>query len=822
MSKVSKGAKSKSVRIGKASLSLAEPDLIPYVCHFDENTILTKDGELVKIIKISGFHESVTSEMTSLRQAVRESIIKHVKENNIALWFTTLRRKKDIEPEGEFKNAFAKKINQIWVEENGYNSSYVNELYISVIIQGLDTSIGNIGNMLQSIFPGAVKNKHREFLESANKELTKLTDKIIEDNKDYGARLLGLKEKDSVIYSEPMNLFGKIANLYEDEYKLQSKDMSELLASHKIAFGDYDVEVVGKKNKHFGTMLSLKEYSEVPDDLLDMILQLPFEFIITQSFDFIQHGNDLEYYQHQDYILDVSEDHILREVTNLDTILKETQETSTDFGELQTTFMIISDDKNELEEDVAQFLEQIQLLGLPVVRESIFSEHCFWSQLPANFAFLRRQKTINTNQIAGFASLYNFPAGSIDENHWGPAISILHTILNTPYFFSFHDGVEGNSLIMGKSHINTSLVANFLICQSLRVDPKIFYFDAEQVSKSFVNAIDGHYYMPASDKVGSEELEMNPLSLTNDPKHKKFLIEFFTSLVSSSKIPIPKEELAQIPEIVEKLFKDKVGNFEKAIKYFDTDKTKNLHNKLNIWNGPKLKKFFASKDEKVFSNQITGFDLSAIANSKPILIPIVKYLLYKIEDQLDGSPTIIVFSKAFRLLNSKIIVSDLDKLLDRLKEKNCIMIMNVHDIDGMAKSKLFTQIDHHFTSKVFFPDKKVSDDAFKLYRGVHNLSNEEVQMLGMMDENQNQFLLRHGKDSVIISLDLPGHEEYFRILANDQKSTLILNKVLKKYGKKSNWIAQLINITRQVIDKEIADEKMRIKQERIEKFKSYS
>lgn len=820
MSKVSKGSKSRSVRIGKASLSLAESDLIPYVCHFDENTILTKDGELVKIIKISGFHESVTSEMNSLRQAVRESIIKNVQENNFALWFTTLRRKKDIEPKGQFKNPFAKKINQIWVQENGYNSSYVNELYISVIIQGIDTSIGNINNMFQSIFPGSVKNKHKKFLDEANKKLTELTNKIIQDNKSYGARILGLKEKESIIYSEPMNLFGKIANLYEDDYKLQTKDMSELLASHKIAFGDYDIEVIGENNKHFGTMLSLKEYSEVPDDLLDMILQLPFEFIITQSFDFIQHGNDLEYYKHQDYILDVSEDQILKEITNLDTILRETRETSTDFGELQTTFMIISDDKVELEEDVAQFLEQIQLLGLVVVRESIFSEHCFWSQLPANFAFLRRQKTINTNQIAGFASLYNFPAGSIDENHWGPAISILHTILNTPYFFSFHDGIEGNSLIMGKSHISTSLVANFLLCQSLRVNPKIFYFDANEVSKSFINAVDGHYYMPGSNKIGSEELEMNPLSLTQNPKHQEFLIKFFNSLVLSSKIP--KEELDQIPSIVAKLFQDKVDNFAKAIEYFETNKTKNLHNKLSIWCGPKLKKIFGGQDEKIFSNQITAFDISEIAQSKPILIPIVKYLLYKIEDQLDGSPTIIVFSKAFRLLNDQSIVSDLNKLLDRLRNKNCIIIMNVHDIEGMAKSKLFTQIDHHFTSKVFFPDNEISDNALKLYRGVHNLSIEEVQMLGMMSEKQNQFLLRHGKDSVIISLDLPGHEEYFRILANNKKSTLILNKVLKKYGKNSNWVAQLIKVTRQVIEKEIADEKMRIKQERIAKFKSFN
>ena len=69
--------------------------------------------------------------------------------------------------------------------------------------------------------------------------------------------------------------------------------------------------------------------------------------------------------------------------------------------------------------------------------EDIFLEHCFWSQLPGNFSFLRRQKIINTGRIAGFASLHSFPSGSISGNHWGSAICALKTVLNTPFFFNF-------------------------------------------------------------------------------------------------------------------------------------------------------------------------------------------------------------------------------------------------------------------------------------------------------------------------------------------------------------------------------------------------
>ena len=67
------------------------------------------------------------------------------------------------------------------------------------------------------------------------------------------------------------------------------------MANHKIAFGDREIEVSGKGNKNFATVLTIKEYHEVSTQSLDKILQLPFEFIITQSFDFFFHKKDLQF-----------------------------------------------------------------------------------------------------------------------------------------------------------------------------------------------------------------------------------------------------------------------------------------------------------------------------------------------------------------------------------------------------------------------------------------------------------------------------------------------------------------------------------------------
>ena len=59
-----------------------DEDFIPYVCHYDPNTIITKNGELLQIIRVTGFSGDAAASLTSLREIVRDAIVDNVKSNN--------------------------------------------------------------------------------------------------------------------------------------------------------------------------------------------------------------------------------------------------------------------------------------------------------------------------------------------------------------------------------------------------------------------------------------------------------------------------------------------------------------------------------------------------------------------------------------------------------------------------------------------------------------------------------------------------------------------------------------------------------------------
>ena len=373
-----------------------DEDFIPYVIHYDKKTILTKNGELMQIIRISGFsNTSVYAELVPLREAVRESIRENIKQTNFALWFNTIRRKKNISPEGEFNDYFSSKVNQTWEEVNNLQNDYVNELYITVIIEGFDTSISNFKSLAGSFSKRSTRKIHENFLKKSSESLTNVTSGILSSISDYGAKILEIKEWQGVLYSEQMRFLGKICNLQEKYYPLSALDISTELSANKIAFGNNEVEVTSGKDKNFSAIISLKEYSEIPIELLDKVLQMPFEFIISQSFDFSYRESELEFAKHQDKMLRISNDQVFRDVSGFTNFFEAVNGTATDYGKLQTTFMIVSKTREELDKDVKLIAEQFQALGMVIVREDCFMEDCFWSQLPANFRFLKRQKIIN-------------------------------------------------------------------------------------------------------------------------------------------------------------------------------------------------------------------------------------------------------------------------------------------------------------------------------------------------------------------------------------------------------------------------------------------
>jgi type IV secretion system protein VirB4 len=779
-------------------------DFIPYACHYDEETIITKNGELMQIIKITGFnYETIAEEnkkILSLREHIREAVSESVLTNDIAVWFTTIRRKMDISPKGEFKNEFAEKLNNAWDEKNNWHNQFVTELYISILVEGEKLSIGSPRLFLESLNIPLNLKRRRKVLQDQHSKINKISESILGYLEKFGARKIGVYKEEGIYYSEMAEFISKILNLKQQRIKFVPYELSEVLAINKSIFQYNTVEVITNSGKrHLGAIMTVKEYHELPAKYIDEVLQLPVQFIITETFDFIHEEEVLKSFDEQKKIFELSKDEFAFKASGLYDILKADTEKDTDYGEHQITITVLEDTVKDLNKSISVVSKSLKALGVMLVREDIFMEDCYWSQLPGNFDFIKRKSYIPTIWAGGYASLYNFPAGKIEGNHWGDAVTVFYTDNHTPYYFSFHHEKEGHSLIIGPNGAGKTVLMNFLVAQAQKFNPKVYYFDYQRGSEVFIKALGGKYIRTTKDVektiAGEEGVSFNPLQLEDTPQNREFVKTWLEYLVTYTDEAHQGSGLADDDKVKIKIASDLAfrmpfedRSLAKIIKSVWGDKSSSITaEKLSVWyeNG-KYAKYFdsnANDNSGVKDSKIVGFDLTEIVNHKAVTIPMVSYLLHQIELELDKKyASIIVLDEAWKLIDNEAFINRLDEWLDRLSDKNAIVIFASESIDDVSKSAATEKLVKKLKTQIFLANANAGDE----YKNIFGLNESEFEVIKSIQKNKRKFLLKYNNMSVVGLLDLKEFEEFLPILSANLSELDIFDSIDQK---NVSWMA---------------------------------
>lgn len=280
--------KSQEKQVTKIKLKHPAPDFIPYTCHFDDSTLILKNNHLLQTIKITGFtRELVGKSHTDLKTTIRKAISNNIKSDNIAIYLHTIRKRKNLRPKGVFKNEFCKALDNDWNKLHQWEHKFVNELYLTFIYETKAVNKIGVGKALSYISFSLLRHNVRKEIETNHAELEKVTNGVLHDIADFGARKLSIYKRGEIYYSQILRFLSKIVNLNQAFFPLKNEDISTNIIQSKYAFGSESYQIINQTNNYFGSLFSIKEYSDLSSNLLDKFLQLPMEFIITHSLSFV-------------------------------------------------------------------------------------------------------------------------------------------------------------------------------------------------------------------------------------------------------------------------------------------------------------------------------------------------------------------------------------------------------------------------------------------------------------------------------------------------------------------------------------------------------
>lgn len=775
-------------------------DFIPYACHYDLETILTKNGSLLQVIEIKGFSAAAKNEIDlNIRALIRKSIAKNIKSNAISVYFHTIRQARNLDQSPIFKSYFSQELHNAWVQSNYWDSKYVNNLYITLITTPARLSYSPIDQIAVSF----LSKRQDNLLKNVHKELSDPVSRILQDLAQYGAVKLSIVPVGKKGYcSELVRFFNKIIHLEEVDFPIKAVDISKDIIKNEITFGDTELKINKPNSAVFSSILSIKENEDLAPEVLGNFLQLPYQMVITQAMTFLDTKYALKSLQHQEYILEVSRDKNFRESSGLEEALQVKPEDRNAFCNIQTTVMISSSNLDKLRSDIPVVYKNLCDLGIPAVKEDLNLEHCFWSQLPGNFSYNDRVSISLSSKAGAFALLNNCPFGSL-KSKWGDPVTILTTALDTPYFFHFHAGKSGHTIITGDDDYAKMSLINFLLSESMKFNARFLYLDAFRQSELFLRAL-GVEYSVFSFDAGMNKLKLNPLLLPDSPANRSFLCYWFLFLLNLyANASNYKTYVPAINKAIEVIFSLPVEKrkLSYAAEFFTDKSTMSLNAEilegLKPWYGKgDLAHVFDNDTDFLVNHASTNFGLDVTAlfdTSMRINLPVISYILHFFTEYFTGkNPSILTIRWSNRLFNSIYFEKNLSYILDDLAKRNSVCLFTAtfcsKTVNWSEKvGKIYAKA---MATQIFMANNAPSySNLVKLF----NFTQEEKMYLQSLSIDANQFLLKQGPYSTIMKLDLSDCEKETAILVGNARYVSEAQAILAENGDQdpSAWIPEL-------------------------------
>ena len=776
------------LRTGNGQVALNEKsyaEFVPYTRHVDPHTVATKDGYLLQIIKLEGFSfETADQDLINLLKLQRNNVLRGLGTSQNALYYHIHRHKVDYYPDYPF-TGFLKELDDTWRAKLSSKSLYVNDHYLTVVRR--DYTGGTLG--LADSFKSLLSQKfdQQQFLLQQQERLKKLNEasnSLLSSLRRYTPELLGTYTENNVEYSQVLEFLSFLINGKHQKIKTPNQALDTYLPSMRILFGNEQIEFRDITKNQFGAMISIKEYdASTYPGMLDDMLRVPHEFLISQSFAFINKPTALDHIKRTERIMDNAEDEALSLRAELEDAKDDLVSGRLHIGSHHLSIFCKEESKRKLDDTLTALTTAVGDLGVIGVREDSFLEGTYWSQLPGNFSFIKRDCPITTKNFASYASFHNYPSGKREKNHWGQCVTILETTSGTPYHFNFHLHDLGNMVIVGPSGTGKTVVLTFLMAQAQRFQPRSIFFDKDRGAEIFIRAIGGRYSVMRPGYPSG----MNPLQLGDTPGNRSFIIKWLRQLaIRPDGIALSTDEEKILKKAVDANYqvpkdKRKLSVLAELFRGQAIQESESLSKRMEKWHGKGEHAWLFDNDQDTlkFDRQTTGFDLTFLLDDDITRPAAFMYLFHRTDAMLSGDPAIIFIDEVWKPLKDKVAADEIENWERVIRKRGGLIALGSQSAKSIMKSSIGDVIVEQSPTKLFMPNRDADKES---YVDGFGLSNKELQLIREMPDDSRCFIVKHGNDTVVAKLDLHNQDDLLAVLSGREDTVELLDRIREEFG----------------------------------------
>ncbi len=586
-------------------------------------------------------------------------------------------------------------------------------------------------------------------------------------------------------------------------------NLGQYICNKRLFFGN-NIQYQGntEKDKRFAAILSLKQYgSETANVILDPLLNLDGEFILTQSYAPIDRERALAEIDRAFGVKVNAEDKGASQINELGTLADMVASEKVSCGFHHNSLMLLTDKQEQLEPLIHEASKAYALANISVVKETLAQTTAFFAQIPGNTHFIPRRALITSENFADFCSLHNAQTGHHQQNFLNSAVSLIETPSKTPVYFNYHakgsktNPSRGHALIIGGNDSGKTTTVSFLDSQMSRFpNHRSVFIDRNNGLKVYILAMNGKYITVSPNHAA--DCKMNPLKLEDNPITRDFAKKWFQALlIQEHESMLPSDIAETANDAIDYCF-DSLTPESRQLSHV----TKFLPLDFPRW--PELKRWLKGNDNRsggqfawLFDNEEDvihlnsariGFNVTYVLDSlsPQVATPLFMYIMHRIEMCLKGSVTSIVVDEMWQVLRTPYWREWLEERLPSIRKEYGHIIGMTQSPKTIVESDISAELLDNVTTYILFPNPKADKSIYVERLG---LSETEYDFIKNNSPQSRLFLYKHDTESIICRLDLSDLSDEIRVFSANTASVSLLERIIKEKGERpADWLSTFI------------------------------
>ena len=386
----------------------------------------------------------------------------------------------------------------------------------------------------------------------------------------------------------------------------------------------------------------------------------------------------------------------------------------------------VADEKLRLVEKV------IQGRDFTAMPETLNAVDAWLGSLPGHVYANVRQPPISTLNLAHMIPLSAVWAGpERDEHLAAPPLLFGKTEGSTPFRFSLHVGDVGHTLVVGPTGAGKSVLLALMALQFRRyASAQVFAFDFGGSIRAAALAMGGDWHDLGGGLTEGDEhsVSLQPLSRLEETAERAWAADWIVAILMREGVGITPEVKEHLWTALTSLASAPVEErtITGLVVLLQSNDLKQALRPYCV--GGAYGRLLDAEVEHLGEASVQAFETEGLIGTGAAPA-VLAYLFHRIEDRLDGSPTLIIIDEGWLALDDEGFAGQLREWLKTLRKKNASVVFATQSLSDIDGSPIAPAIIESCQTRLLLPNERAIEPQITAIYRRFGLNDRQIEIL---------------------------------------------------------------------------------------------